>query len=71
MTKIVTQRVAYLSFSQPDWFIPQNERFWLAITTKNSEHKNPESSDATVKVNVYSRKYNFNCLGTANIQAGL
>ena len=61
----------YITFSQSDWFIPQNERFWLAITTRHSYHKNLESSKATVKSNVYWRKYNFYCSVTANIQAEL
>ena len=36
----------YITFSQPDWFSAQNERFWLAITARNSRHKNSESNYA-------------------------
>ena len=36
----------YITFLQSDWFIAQNKRFWLAITTRNSYHKNSESSKA-------------------------
>ena len=61
----------YITFSQSNWFIPQNERFWLATTTRHSYHKNLESSEATVKSKVYSRKYNFYCSVTTNIQAEL
>ena len=73
ITKIVTQteHVLYVAFSQSDWFIAQNERFWLAIIARNSYHKNSESSEVTAKLNIYSRKYNFNCSVTANIQAEL
>jgi len=60
-----------ITFSQSDWFIPQNKRFWMAITTRKSYQKNSESSETTVKLNVYSRKYNFNCSVTANVQAEL
>ena len=37
-----------ITFSQSDWFIPQIERFWLAITARKSYHKNSESSETTV-----------------------
>ena len=50
-------------------FILQNERFWLAITTSKSYHKNSESSDKNESWTLNSRKYNFNCSVTANIQA--
>ena len=66
------EQALYITFSPSDWFIPQIERFWLAITTRNSHRKNSESSEATVKLNVYSRKYiNFNWSVTANIHAEL
>ena len=65
------EQALYITFSQPDWVIAQNERFWLAVTTKKSNPKNSESSEATAKLNVYSRKYNFNCSVVANIQAEL
>ena len=58
-----------ITFSQSDWFILQNERFWLAITTSKSYHKNSESSDKNESWTLNSRKYNFNCSVTANIQA--
>ena len=58
-----------LTLSQSDWFIAQGEHFWLAITRRNSYHKNSELSKATAKLNIYSPKYNFNCSVTANIQA--
>jgi len=48
-----------------------NESFWLAVTSRNSSLKNSESSEATAKLNVYSRKYNFNCSVTVKIQAEL
>ena len=60
------EQALYITFSQSNWFIAQNECFWLAITTRNSYHMNPEWSKATVKLNVYSQKYNFNC--SVNIQ---
>ena len=37
-----------ITFSQSDWFIAQNERLWLAITTRKSYHENSESSETTV-----------------------
>ena len=44
-----------ITFSQSDWFIPKNERLWLAITT----------SEMTVMSDVYSPTYNLNCSVTA------
>ena len=34
MTK--KEQAFYITFSQSDWFIAQNERFWLAITTRKN-----------------------------------
>ena len=46
--------------SASDWLVQQE-----------TVHKNSESSEVTAKLNVYSRKYNFNCSVAANIQAEL
>ena len=62
------EQALYITFSQSDWSIAQDERFWLVITTRNDYHKNSELSEATAKLNVYSRNYDLNCLVTANIQ---
>ena len=75
-TKIVTKKeqALYVTFSQSDWFIPKmsvSSTTSTASTTRNSYHKNSESIEATVKLNVYSRKYNLNCSVSANIQAEL
>ena len=34
--KAKTEQASSISFSQSDWFIPQHERFWLAITEKTA-----------------------------------
>ena len=63
-----------VTFSQSDWFIPKmsvSVTTSIASTRRNSHHNNSESIEATVKLNVYSRKYNFNCSVTANVQAEL
>ena len=76
VTKIVTKKeqALYVTFSQSDWFIPKmsvSSTTSTASTTRNSYHKNSESIEATVKLNVYSRKYNLNCSVSANVQAEL
>jgi len=73
VTEIMTPRKSkfciYITFSQSDCFIAQNEWFWLAIITKNKYNKHSELSEVATKLNVYSRKYNFHCSFTANVQA--
>jgi len=49
------EQALFITFSQSDCFIAQNDPLWFAITTRNSSHKNSESREATVKLNVYSR----------------
>ena len=76
VTKIVTKKeqALYVTFSQSDWFIPEmsvSSTTSTANSTRNSYHKNSESIEATVKLNVYSRKYNLNCSVSANVQAEL
>lgn len=68
------EQALYVTFSQSDWFIPKmsvSSTTSTASTTRNSYHKNSESIEATVKLNVYSRKYNLNCSVSANVQAEL
>jgi len=68
-----TKKAWYITLLQADWFIAQNEHFRLAITTRNSCHKNSESSEGTLMLNIkfYSQKYDFNCLVIANIRSEL
>ena len=56
-------------FSQSDSFISQNEHFWLS--QHDNATTNSESSETTLKLNVYSRRCNFNCSVTAKVQKGI
>ena len=68
------EQALFITFSQSDCFIAQNDPLWFAITTRNSSHKNSESREGDRKVERLFANIIIicsNCSVIANIQAKL